>query len=64
VKSANIEVNTSQMTANIEVTNEPKLVLVSEGKVRELQMPYSGKIVVKALKGKIKDFNIHEVETF
>ncbi|MGO4888017.1 XtrA/YqaO family protein [Anaerobacillus sp. MEB173] len=64
MKATEIKINPKLMTALVNITDMPKIVLVSAGKVKELDMPYQGEINVRTVNGRIEEYNFREGERF
>jgi hypothetical protein len=52
------------MKVQIDVTTTPRIILVSAGRVKEIDMPHHGEIIVKTCQGRIAKFETKEGELF
>ena len=59
-----LQVNQNRLTTVVNITDQPKLIIVNSGKVKEVKMPYSGEVAVKTVKGCVKKYDIREEEAF
>lgn len=64
MKAQCIDVHPRRMTAIINVTDQPKIIIVNAGKVKEMPMPYNGEVAIRTSKGCVQKYNVIEEETF
>jgi hypothetical protein len=64
LKAKELRVCTESMKAEIDVTTVPRIVLISGGRVKQLDMPHHGEVVVKTAQGRITKFEVKEGELF
>lgn len=53
VQIKEINVDTENMTAKVDAADKDKLILVIDGRVREVELPLFGDVVIKVQDGKI-----------
>lgn len=64
MKTTELKVCPESMKVLIDVTTTPRIILVSAGRVKEIDMPHHGEIIVKTCQGKIAKFETKEGELF
>jgi hypothetical protein len=52
------------MKVEIEVTTTPRVILISGGRAREIDVPHHGEIIVKTCQGRIAKFETMKGELF
>lgn len=64
MKTTELKVNVETMKVEIEVTTTSRIILISAGRVKEIDMPHHGEVVVKTCQGRISKFETKEGELF
>jgi hypothetical protein len=64
LKTTELKVCPESMKIEVEVTTVPRLVMISAGKVKEIELPHHGEFIVKTAQGRIAKFETKEGELF
>jgi hypothetical protein len=64
ISSKELKVDPDSMKINIEVDGKPKVILINEGRVREIELPHHGEFIIKTAQGKLQKYEQKEGELF